>query len=147
MSLIQKIYSQTSKEQASLKCWYDHTSNPAWAIKPLKTELLSVSPRLVQVYEFIGERLMAKIRAVAEKNYDVADVNNELPETDVTRIQTSVSAMLAYGALPEFNRELELLTGFSLAEPNGCDHLYIAEYTYGGTHGDHHDALLQEVTT
>jgi hypothetical protein len=90
--------------------------------------------------------MIAKIREAAENTFPVSDVNNEYAETEATRIQTSVSAMLPYGSLPEFSRELEFLVDLNVTEPNAAENLYVAEYTFGMNHGVHPDGLSLEVS-
>jgi hypothetical protein len=126
--------------QTSLKCWYDHTSNPAWTIDPLKKEVLSESPKVLQVHEFIGNKMMTKILESSENYFDASTIVGQFSETEKLRARTSVTYWVPVGGLPELNREIEFLTGLNATEPSAAENLQVVEYTFGKQYGAHPDA-------
>jgi hypothetical protein len=127
-----------------LKCWTDGTSNPAWAIQPLKKELLSTSPRIVQVYEFVGDKTISKIRSLTRRTFRysyVVDTSN--PSTPIVNLlRTSVTSRLSnIPTVPEFDRDLEFLLGMNVTAPIAADRTSFIEYVYGNQYGVHPDAL------
>jgi hypothetical protein len=128
--------------QTSLKCWYDHTSNPAWTIDPLKKELLSEFPEVLLVHEFVGDKTIAKILQFSEGNYTASSILGNFTETDRVRSRTSVNSWVPLGGLPELNREIEFLTGLNTAESQATERIQVVEYTFGKQYRAHPDAVV-----
>jgi hypothetical protein len=126
-----------------LKCWYDRESNPAWIINPLKKELLSKSPRIVQIYEFLSDKIISQLVTPTRGGFDYGSssikVNWKQPKPNLER--TSIGRHLDSGSTPEFNRRLEFLTGLDATEPLAAEQVKVNEYTFGGQFLTHRDSV------
>jgi hypothetical protein len=127
-----------------LKCWYDHTSNPAWTINPLKKELLSQSPQILQVYEVIGNKMISKLFNLANSLGIFGDalvVDGVTREARQTLARTSVGGILPDHTVQDFNRQLELLLGMNTTAPIAAEEVHIGQYCYGRHYAIHPDGL------
>jgi hypothetical protein len=116
------------EEQASLKCWYDHNSNPAWTIDPLKKELLSESPRIVQVYEILGNKLISNILQNTKNRFRHSYVvSPKITAQPDIRTRSSANTFLKDGSVPELDR---------IVEP-----VQVVNYIFGRHYVPHPDAM------
>ncbi len=47
--------------KSQLKCYLDRTKHPYFALIPLKTEQLSIHPMVLQFYDVLGSKIIAKL--------------------------------------------------------------------------------------
>lgn len=143
------IYFQLTKlpATADLVCWSESKSHPYWYINPLKMELLSSQPEVLQIYEFIGPRQTEKVLNLASKNLFVSKVVDRQAKpgsSTVSGIRTSVQSWLDetyYTELVPLITKMSYATGLETVRGTSGDSLQIAGYTFSGHYEAHVDAV------
>ncbi|CAL8085044.1 unnamed protein product [Orchesella dallaii] len=136
---------QTPEIQKTLKCFYEHKKHPYLHINPVKTEVLSEDPPLLQFYELLSNHSIEIIKKVAipraELSLLVGVDDNDLGETSKHR--TSSGTFVRYEEVPKLYEHSEIISGLRLLNKSS-EMAQVVEYTYGRYYTYHTDALEEE---
>ncbi|ODM95306.1 Prolyl 4-hydroxylase subunit alpha-2 [Orchesella cincta] len=136
---------QTPQEQSTLKCFYDTKKHPYLYINPLKTEVLSESPPVVQFYDVLSNETMEKIKAVAAPRLQLSQIVGTIDMEMVTKHRTSAGTYLLYQDVPKLYDHSEIVSGLKLKLASEMGQ--VVEYTYGRYYNYHTDAFEDEEET
>lgn len=137
--------------QKDLFCFYQTNWDPYFYINPVKTEVLSEDPVVVQVYEFVNNEALNMIKDIADKTMKRSGVISKFKaETDFQPYRTSMNAwvydteeQMPDPVLTTLNRRIEILTDLEVVK-EGASNLQVALYGALGGHYDfHHDSVRQ----
>jgi len=147
---------QNKRSQSKLYCWYEHKINKYWFINPLKIEKLHTYPDLVQVYDFMGSKAMNEFRERASEimiRSEVASQMNEESDGSLNRVY-STNERTSFGEffrekfplLDQFQRRVEMFTGFSLTNPfEQNEYPQVVSYTSLGSHFSIHEDRVRKI--
>lgn len=139
-SACQKARRQQLKQAtAGLTCTYNRYINPFWYLAPLKEEVLSESPKVIQFYDVLMRSELEGLLDEVKKQHFVSPYPlKEFPDeygTHKPRVRVTMDALIdkqlisrdrATGSLYNLVRKTEYLTGFRIGE-NGIGAVYPGE--------------------
>ncbi|CAL8109417.1 unnamed protein product [Orchesella dallaii] len=139
---------QTEKEKSGLSCWLQRKHNPYWVINPLKMELLNRDPPVYQIYDFIGDKLIAKIKNAAVSGLerstvvDRNDASRSIVEQTRTSSQTWIYDNKGSGKfLLPLSYRMQLMSQLTLVPPESCDAYQVANYGPSHHYAPHIDSF------
>ena len=137
---------QTEEENAMLYCWYETKSDPALYIYPIKSELLSKMPYIVQMYDVISESSIQDLRershSVMRRSKLTKDGNPGGRLDFSTR--TSVDGWI-YTPVPKLTKFIEVVTGLSVEPFLSSEAYVVAQYAFGGHFICHLDSVRPDI--
>ena len=129
---------QTEQEKAQLSCFYYTNSEPLLYISPVKTEILSLSPYVVQTYDVLTESTIKELIQLSHSSLTRSQIVYGEPRYD-SSLRTSVEAHI-FNPFPRLTSRIEAITGLSVELPSSSDSYLVASYTSGGYVVCHLDA-------
>ncbi|CAG7731798.1 unnamed protein product, partial [Allacma fusca] len=146
--LCTKGSSLTEEEKLELACWYEN-GDPYFLIGPIKSELLAVNPDVVQTYEVISDKKIARLKEIASESLSQSqteentDASGKLVDKN-DHYRTSVTSWVNDLKVPEL-RPLSLLiekiTGLVVTRESATEELQVVSYSFTGHYDIHADAL------
>ncbi|ODM96546.1 Prolyl 4-hydroxylase subunit alpha-2 [Orchesella cincta] len=139
---------QTEEERKGLKCWLQRKHNPYWSINPLKMEILNRDPPVYQIYDFIGDKLIEKMKKAAVDGLERSTVvdRNDHSRSVVDTTRTSSQVWLYDDRengkfLLPLTYRMELLSQLTIAPPQACDAYQVASYGPSHHYAPHIDSF------
>lgn len=131
---------QTEQLKATLKCYLDTTTHPYWKINPLKIEVLSESPRIIQMYNIFSDSWIAYLQ---NKSYSELVRAPQPPEATP---RTAAYAWFDDSAIPELpiSKVVSFITGLNVEGKRAAEELQVAAYAFGAHVAPHHDSVKKK---
>ncbi|CAG7826179.1 unnamed protein product [Allacma fusca] len=136
---------------SNLFCWLESKNHPTWTIRPLKMELLSLEPDIIQVYDILNDSLIEATLAQTRPNMVSSKVvdryDPKLSQISTTR--TSRQSWLSDWYDPQFSyfsKTVERITGLVATTQTSSEKLQVLSYSFGGHYYPHVDALRNNLT-
>lgn len=138
-------YLKPEELQKELFCFYQTDWDPYFYINPVKTEVLSEEPLVVQVYEFVNNEALYLIRTTANKTMIRSGVISQFKAaTDFQPYRTSMNGWIydTEDQIPDpvlmtLNRRIEKLLDLEVVK-EGASNCQVALYGALGGHYDFH---------
>jgi hypothetical protein len=157
-SLFPVICFQSEKEKSKLYCWYERKKDLAWLINPLKVEVYSWEPFLVQFYDVIGNKTIDFLKESAIPIIHRATTLRSQNDNDTAFNYESMYRTSSSTSMYEFRSDLQPLDRMigritQLAVSNVGDPAFASEqwqvssYAFGGEFGPHNDAVRRLLVT
>ena len=134
-------------EKKGLFCYYEsRISKNAWAIGPVKVEILSLHPLIVQYYDIIGDKMIELIKQAVEPSLNRSTVVDEsrVGENKISEYRTATSTWITDHARQPFTvipKTISAITGMNSLGTLGAARLQVAAYAFGGHYDVHVDAV------
>lgn len=142
---------QEPDEQKNLRCWYETKRTPYLTISPVKSELLSEHPVIVQYYDVLNSQWIEKIKASAARYLARSTVINEATGGSKTAAsRTSLNSWIADFYMDEYKKLphiIHSITGMNVYDREECEELQVASYAFGGHYDVHMDAVSYHSST
>ena len=131
-----------------MKCWF-LKSHPFFLIQPLKVEMHSMNPPILQIYNVLSEAEMSQIRDEAVTDLSPSRILGSVKQlnskTSLFRTSTNTWILDQEPGNPfEFlSKRIELITGLRVIgdRDSASESLQIANYGPGGFYTAHYDAV------
>ncbi|CAL8085038.1 unnamed protein product [Orchesella dallaii] len=136
---------QTPEEQTNLKCYFNSKSHPYLYISPVKTEVLSENPLILQFYDVLSNDSIEKIKSTAVPRLELSQVVGDLSMEEATKFRTSAGSFLLYQELPRLYEHSEIISGLRLK--NASERGQVVEYTHGRFYTFHTDAVRSKLNS
>ncbi|CAL8137930.1 unnamed protein product [Orchesella dallaii] len=133
---------------SSLKCYYSYNTHPTYTIGPLKFEVHSENPQIIQVYDIISDAEINLLqREVKDELRQSRTTSNEVDVGTTSRYRTSANAWIEDTADSKFtflNERISRITGFNTTGYYSSEILQIAAYSPGNHYTPHSDAIFED---
>ena len=119
-------------------------SNNAWAIRPVKVEILSINPLIVQYYDVIGDQMIERLKQEAEPSLAPSSVvdHDRVGASKLSDSRTSTNTWVNDYTRQPFTsipKRISTLTGMNVTGTEAAEELQVASYAFGGHYGIHAD--------
>lgn len=138
---------QTEKERSQLKCWVERSKDPYFYINPMKIELLSADPYLIQIYDVVGDRLITHVQKIAITKLQRSQVvnYNDPNADDVSLVRTSSQTWIPQWhpgmGLENLTKLIEKMTGLTTKTHGASEDFQVACYGTSHHYDEHLDAV------
>lgn len=126
--------------QVNLTCYYENQRHPYLHIAPVKTEVLSESPLVVQFYDLLSNSTIEKIKDDSLHKLALSEVVGSHVFDYVVKYRSSVGSFLTHGDVPEFYKMSEIVSGLNVV--SAFEGPQVVEYVYGRFYDYHTDAVI-----
>ncbi|CAL8077996.1 unnamed protein product [Orchesella dallaii] len=141
-----------NSETGQLKCWYGN-KQPLNILSPLKVEILSRQPPVLQFYDLLSERITHKVLESARSTLGRSQVYAKThPDSKmISSSRTSTSTWLqddTRSKLKEITgvyRKLEEFTGLNILQNGASEDLQVSCYGIAGHFNPHLDTIFNSV--
>ncbi|ODN00455.1 Prolyl 4-hydroxylase subunit alpha-1 [Orchesella cincta] len=146
-TLCTKENTQSESKKAKLKCYLDNQRHPRFYLKPLRVEVLSETPRVLQFHDIIGDKFVSRITEDLDASSKIMSgvgdlkVNDSIKASDYVKLaifsRSSVNAWFDDDFYPELTRISETVTGLvtSTRLKNSSENFQAVEYVCMGNMG------------
>ncbi|ODN03007.1 Prolyl 4-hydroxylase subunit alpha-2 [Orchesella cincta] len=135
---------------ASLKCYYSHKSHPIYTIGPLKFEVHSESPPIIQIYDIISDAEISQLQHEVQEEMRQSRTASAEGDDDLgitSRYRTSANAWIEDADISKFtylNERIARITGLNTTGYFSSEIVQIAAYNPGNHYTPHSDAIFED---
>lgn len=127
--------------RVKLTCYYEHKQHPYLRIAPVKTEVLSKSPPILQFYEILSNRTIERIKDLSLQKLVLSEIVRNDEFEYLVKYRTSVGTYLNDRMVPEFSKMSEIVSGLKVVSK--FEGPQVVEYVYGRYYNHHTDAVFE----